>query len=135
MHAGWTVRAPASSANLGSAFDAVAVALELHVEVSDRADSPAPETHPAVRDAVCVGLPDERFGEVICAVVESESDGDTPDLATLSAHVRERLAAYKAPRHVVTVPSIMRAPNGKVDYKRLKALAIAETGVGAAAAG
>src|SRR5436305_2447911 len=48
MHSGWTVRVPASSANLGSAFDAVAVALDVHLEVTDEGD-PAPETHPAVR--------------------------------------------------------------------------------------
>ena len=42
------VRVPASSANLGPAFDALAVALDRHLEVSDRGD-PAPETHPAVR--------------------------------------------------------------------------------------
>ena len=81
------------------------------------------KTHHQVRDAVCVGLPDDRFGEVICAVVESAGEGD-PDLATLSAHVKGILASYKAPRHVVVVASIGRAPNGKVDYKRLKALAI-----------
>jgi fatty-acyl-CoA synthase len=84
------------------------------------------KTHPSVRDAVCVGLPNARFGEVICAVVEPD-DGETPDLATLSAYVKSRLAAYKAPRHVVVVESILRAPNGKVDYKRLKALAIEQT--------
>ncbi len=44
----WVVRVPASSANLGPAFDAVAVALDRHVEVSDRGD-PSSETHPAVR--------------------------------------------------------------------------------------
>ncbi len=47
----WVVRVPASSANLGSAFDAVAVALDLHLEVTACTpdDEPAPETHPAVR--------------------------------------------------------------------------------------
>jgi acyl-CoA synthetase (AMP-forming)/AMP-acid ligase II len=84
------------------------------------------KTHPSVRDAVCVGLPDPRFGEVICAVVEPEP-GQTPDLATLSAHVKATLAPYKAPRHIVVVDSILRAANGKVDYKRLKTLAIDET--------
>jgi fatty-acyl-CoA synthase len=79
--------------------------------------------HPSVRDAVAVGIPDDRFGETICAVVEA-SDGATPDLAELSAHVKHHLAAYKAPRHLVVVPTIGRAPNGKVDYKRLKALAV-----------
>ncbi len=49
MKYGWTVRVPASSANLGSAFDAVAVALSTHLEVSDCGEAPAPETHPAVR--------------------------------------------------------------------------------------
>jgi len=81
------------------------------------------KTHPSVADAVCVGLPDPRFGQVICAVVEPEA-GQMPDLAALSAHVKTSLAAYKAPRSVVVVDSIMRAPNGKVDYKRLTALAI-----------
>jgi homoserine kinase len=45
----WIVRVPASSANLGSAFDAVALALDIHLEVTPNADDPAPETHPAVR--------------------------------------------------------------------------------------
>jgi homoserine kinase len=44
----WLVRVPASSANLGPAFDALAVALNRHIEVADRG-TPAPETHPAVR--------------------------------------------------------------------------------------
>jgi acyl-CoA synthetase (AMP-forming)/AMP-acid ligase II len=43
------------------------------------------------------------------------------------AHVRSKLAAYKAPKQVVVVPTIGRAPNGKVDYKRLKAEAAAQT--------
>ncbi len=81
------------------------------------------KTHPAVRDAVAVGLPDERFGEVITAVVEPAEGSDAVTLDTLAAYVKERLAAYKAPRHVVVVDTIGRAPNGKVDYKRLKALA------------
>ena len=74
------------------------------------------------RDAVCVGLADARFGEVNCAVVEAE-DGVGPTMADLSAHVRGTLAAYKAPRRLVVVDTIGRAPNGKVDFKRLKQLA------------
>lgn len=87
------------------------------------------KTHPSVRDAVCVGLPDARFGEVVCAVVETE-DNQPVDLTTLSDHVKGLLAHYKAPRHVVLVDTIGRAPNGKVDYRRLKDLAgarLAET--------
>ena len=85
--------------------------------------------HASVRDAVAVGIPDDRFGETICAVVEA-ADGASPDLATLSAHVKQHLAAYKAPRHLVVVPTIGRAPNGKVDYKRLKALAVEQVSPG-----
>lgn len=85
------------------------------------------KTHPGVRDAVAVGIPDPRFGERICVVVEAE-DGASPDLEELSGHVRSRLAAYKAPRDLVLVETIGRAPNGKVDYKRLKALAIDRVG-------
>ncbi|RAK60952.1 acyl-CoA synthetase [Phenylobacterium hankyongense] len=86
------------------------------------------KTHHAVRDAVVVGVPDARFGERICAVVEPEADLQ-PGLAELSEHVRERLAAYKAPRELVLVESIGRAPNGKVDYKAIKDRALAALNV------
>jgi fatty-acyl-CoA synthase len=80
--------------------------------------------HPAIRDAVCVGVPDERFGEVICALVEP-ADGATVDPDDVIEHVRARLARYKAPRIVLTVPTIGRSPAGKVDYKGLRELAVA----------
>src|SRR5262249_15126334 len=87
------------------------------------------KTHPVVRDAVVVGLPDARFGERICAVVET--DGSEPTLPELSEHVRLTLAGYKAPRDLVLVDSIGRAPNGKVDYKAVKDRAMATLGVSA----
>jgi acyl-CoA synthetase (AMP-forming)/AMP-acid ligase II len=76
------------------------------------------KSHPSVIDAVCVGLPDERFGETICAVIEPAS---ALDHDALVAYVRTTLARYKAPRDIVEVDTIGRAANGKVDYKRLKA--------------
>jgi fatty-acyl-CoA synthase len=79
--------------------------------------------HPAVHDAVCVGLPDDRFGEIICAVVEPRP-GETVDDESVIEHVRSRLARYKAPRKVVVVDTIGRSPAGKVDYKGLKQLAV-----------
>ena len=85
--------------------------------------------HPAVRDAVAVGIPDERFGETICAVVEA-APGFAPSLAELSDHVKAHLAHYKAPRHLVVVDTIGRAPNGKVDYRRLTGVAVAQLGTG-----
>jgi len=77
------------------------------------------KTHPSVLDAVAVGVPDEKFGEAVTAVIESR-DGAVIDGAALIAHVKTTLAAYKAPKHVIEVDTIGRAANGKVDYKRLK---------------
>ncbi|QGG94787.1 acyl-CoA synthetase [Actinomarinicola tropica] len=85
------------------------------------------KTHPEVRDAVVVGVPDEKFGQAITAVVEP-ADGGQPAENELIAHVKGRLASYKAPRHVVYVPTIGRAANGKVDYKGLTTHARAELG-------
>jgi len=81
-------------------------------------------SHGSVTDAVAVGVPDERWGEAVCAVVEP-MEGASIEPADLVAHVKSRLAAFKAPRHVVVVPSIGRAANGKADYRRLREHAIA----------
>ncbi|WP_310542325.1 AMP-binding protein [Phenylobacterium sp.] len=81
---------------------------------------------PGVRDAAVVGVPDPRFGERICAIVETVG-GATPSLAELAAHVKGLLADYKAPRELVLAP-VNRAPNGKLDYKTLKALAVDKLG-------
>ncbi|MBU6240685.1 MAG: acyl-CoA synthetase [Acidobacteria bacterium] len=86
------------------------------------------KTHPSVLDAACVGVPDERFGEAITALVEPRP-GATVDSATLVAHVRSTLAAYKSPKNVITVATIGRAPNGKLDYKRLKQEALEALGL------
>jgi len=79
--------------------------------------------HPAVRDAVVVGVPDPRFGERICAVVELAAGAEQPTLQELASHVRGHLADYKAPREAVFAPAA-RSPNGKVDYKAAKATAL-----------
>ncbi len=76
------------------------------------------KTHPAVRDAIVVGVADARFGEAITAIVEPVPDAhpDVLSAESLREHVKERLAHYKAPRHVLVVASTLRAPNGKADY-------------------
>lgn len=85
------------------------------------------KTHPAVADAACVGVPDERFGETVCAVVQAVGPVDE---ASLIALVKGRLAAYKAPRRVLVVPTIGRSPAGKLDYPALTVLARQRIGRG-----
>jgi fatty-acyl-CoA synthase len=76
--------------------------------------------HPDVRDAVVVGVPDEKWGEAVTALVELEA-GRNAGEEELRAFVRERLAGYKVPKRLVFAPSVGRAPSGKVDYKGAKA--------------
>ena len=84
--------------------------------------------HDAVHDSVVVGLPDDKFGEAITAVVELQPGG-AADEDELIEHVKGKLASFKAPKRVVTIDTIGRAPNGKVDYKRMKRYAADEIGV------
>jgi len=83
--------------------------------------------HPSVTDAVAVGIPDDRFGEIVCAVVEPTA-GAVVDAEEVRAFVGGQLARYKVPRRVVVVDSIGRSPAGKVDYRGLRDLAAARLG-------
>ncbi len=89
------------------------------------------KTMDGVADCVVVGIPNDRFGEEIAAVVElapgTDTDLVTPD--TVIGHVRSKLASYKAPRHVRFVSTIGRSPAGKVDYARHRAEAAEWLGV------
>jgi fatty-acyl-CoA synthase len=76
-------------------------------------------THPGVDDALVLGRPDERFGEVVCALVVSQRNTPVEDL---KATVRQSLASYKVPRIVRVVDEIPRMPNGKVDYPLARTL-------------
>jgi long-chain acyl-CoA synthetase len=65
-----------------------------------------------VREAVVVGVPDDRVGEEVVAVVVPT--GPACDPAAVQAFVRERVAAYKYPRRVILVADLPRSPNGKI---------------------
>lgn len=72
-----------------------------------------------ILDCLVVGVDDEKFGQAVTAVV-STVEGAEVDEATVIADVKTQLAGFKAPRRVVFVPQIPRAPNGKADYKAAK---------------
>jgi acyl-CoA synthetase (AMP-forming)/AMP-acid ligase II len=82
------------------------------------------KTHPAVADALVVGVPDEKWGESVTGVVRCEPDRAVSE-DELRQHVRERLAGYKTPKRIVFTEQTMRAPNGKADYKGAKQAALA----------
>jgi 3-oxocholest-4-en-26-oate---CoA ligase len=79
--------------------------------------------HPDVFDAVVVGIPDDRFGQRVAAVVAARASG-TLDLADLDRHARTHLAAFKVPRRTVEVPEICRRPSGKADLEWARRSAI-----------
>jgi fatty-acyl-CoA synthase len=78
--------------------------------------------HPGVRDALVVGLPDERWGHRVTAVVAPRDDADVSE-AALVAHVAARLADYKKPRSIVFVAGVQRSPSGKADLRWAEAVA------------
>ncbi len=73
------------------------------------------KAHPDVFDVLVVGVPDERWGWAVAAVVQP-TPGAEPVLDALQEHGRTRLASYKLPRHLVVVDEIVRSPAGKPDY-------------------
>jgi acyl-CoA synthetase (AMP-forming)/AMP-acid ligase II len=79
--------------------------------------------HPSVRDAVCFGVPDEKYGELVAAAVTLANGG--PGTAApvepkaLIEHCRVHLAPFKVPVRIDILPEIPRTPTGKVQRRRV----------------
>ena len=85
----------------------------------------AVKDHPNAYDAVVVGVPDERFGSRVAAVVQAR-EGAQPTLEQIQEHCRTKIAGYKIPRELHLVDAIERSPSGKPDYRWAKRVALGE---------
>jgi fatty-acyl-CoA synthase len=82
----------------------------------------AVKAHADVYDAIVVGLPDERFGERVAAVVRMRDGSDPLPLEALQDHCRAQIAGYKVPRQLLLVDEIPLTAAGKPDGKAARAL-------------
>lgn len=83
---------------------------------------------PGVYDAVVVGVPDDRFGQRVCAVVQPNEGADL-SLEALVAFCRDHVAGYKVPRELVVVDTVVRSPVGKADYPWASRTALSALGL------
>jgi acyl-CoA synthetase (AMP-forming)/AMP-acid ligase II len=76
--------------------------------------------HPAVAEAVVIGVPDQTWGEVVAAYVRPVPGQSAPDPEELRAWCRKRLAPYKTPLYWVFVDAFPMTPSGKIQKFKLR---------------
>ncbi|WP_151478771.1 acyl-CoA synthetase [Streptomyces albicerus] len=81
------------------------------------------KSHPDVYDALVAGVPDEKWGNHVAAVVQLRDGAGRPSLDDIQTHCRTHLAGYKIPRQLVITDTIQRSPSGKADYRWARSVA------------
>jgi long-chain acyl-CoA synthetase len=74
---------------------------------------------PEVADCAVFGIPDEEFGEAVCAVIKLQ-EGVDPDAAGIKARLRERMAGFKVPRRIDFAAELPREDSGKIFKRKLR---------------
>ncbi|SFE44444.1 acyl-CoA synthetase [Streptomyces mirabilis] len=85
------------------------------------------KSHPDVYDALVAGVPDEKWGNHVAAVVQLREGAGRPSLEDIQTHCRGHLAGYKIPRQLVITDTIQRSPSGKADYRWARSVATEAT--------
>ena len=83
------------------------------------------KAHPAVYDALVIGLPDEKYGQRVAAVVQLRDD-EQLTLEGLREFLRTSLSGYKLPRALTVVAEVPRNATGKAQYPKAKEMALAD---------
>jgi len=78
------------------------------------------KAHPAIYDAVVVGVDDEQWGQRVVGLVSLAAGAADPGENALRQHCRSLIAGYKVPKEIYRVAEVFRGPNGKADYKLSK---------------
>jgi 3-oxocholest-4-en-26-oate---CoA ligase len=75
------------------------------------------KSHQHVRDAVVAAMPDDRWGQRCCAVLQIREGAQPPTQADIEVHLDPRIARYKIPRFIHVIDHMQRSPSGKPDYR------------------
>ena len=82
------------------------------------------QAHETIQDCAVIGLPDEKWGERVAAVVQPRA-GRTVDVAAVSAFVKQRLGSVKAPKQIEVWDDLPRSKVGKVLKSEIRARMLA----------
>ncbi len=80
-------------------------------------------SHPQVLECAVIGIPDDKWGEAVCAIVclrKHVKEGDDVGEEDLIAHVKSKIAKYKAPKKVVFKRKLPKSPQGKILKRKLR---------------